>query len=91
MVRKPALKKRIIGPGKVLGHVEVAGDGIAARCVIVLPWNEDRVSELVDLGDNEVLLAAFSAEAKGQQRLLRMPRNSQLIGIGDVAGALGLE
>ena len=67
--------QRVVRPGQVAADVQVAGDGCRRR------WRRRRGGGrtlarplAVDLGDDEVLLAALAAEPQRQQRLVGLVR-----------------
>ena len=83
--------ERVVRPGEVAADVEVARDGVAAARVRLAACDEDLLATAVDLGDNQVVLAALAAEAEGKQRLLRRSGDADLVGAGEVPVRLRLQ
>jgi hypothetical protein len=75
----------------IAGHVQVARDGIAPRCIAVVARHVRVETRTGYTGDDVVLLPALPAEPKREERLLAVVWNTELILPGDVPDALRLE
>ena len=92
-VRDTPVRDRLIGgewPRQVVADVQVAGVGTISP-ITVTSGTVDDVAAAFLPRNGEVLLAAFAAEGQGVEGLARLVGNRDLVAVGDVPGAGGLQ